>query len=325
MEKTLTMVLPDLMSAAHSASLETLLSRARSQLPLPEQRTMLLLGLFDATSTPEADVSLAAVTWGVDSGELPPRELLRADPVYLVADRDVLRLLHHADLPVTAEEAQALVAALNSHFATDGLHFAAPHPQRWYLTIPKHLMPRTHPPEAALGLGIDAYLPWGDHATLWHRHLNEIQMLLHSHPVNAAREQRGQPVINSVWLWGGGSVPAPAQRSWAQVWSDDPVTLGLAKLSATPRTAQPTDANAWLDAAITPGDHLLVLPHHDEEFATNMEILWFMPLLDALKSARLQQLTLCTTGHRWSIDRTASKRWWVRRRALPALLQANPA
>jgi hypothetical protein len=34
--------------------------------------------------------------------------------------------------------------------------------------------------------------------------MNEIQMLLHDHPVNRAREADGKWPINSVWFWGGG-------------------------------------------------------------------------------------------------------------------------
>lgn len=325
-EITLTILLPDISGVMPRVALETLLSRARSHTVLPVERMTALLSLFGATLPPDADIPVAPVTWNLDHGEPAAGYVLRADPVHLVADRDVLRLLHHENFPVAAAEAQGLVAALNTHFATDGLRFSAPHPQRWYLSIPESLKMRTHAPDAAAGAPLESFLPWGENGALWHRHLNEIQMLLHSHPVNEAREARGQPVINSVWLWGGGVTPTPARNTWAQVWSEEPLALGLAKLSATPRTALPPDAQSWLDAAITPGDHLLVLPHtFTEEFTMHLDTRWFAPLLAALKTARLQQLTLCSAGHRWSIDRTAAKRWWVRRRALSAFIDLAPS
>jgi hypothetical protein len=38
-------------------------------------------------------------------------------------------------------------------------------------------------------------------------------MLLHAHPVNEAREARGQPSVNSFWLSGSGAArPVPAER-----------------------------------------------------------------------------------------------------------------
>ena len=39
--------------------------------------------------------------------------------------------------------------------------------------------------------------------------LNEVQVLLHQHPLNAARQTRGLPPVNSVWFWGAGRLPAP--------------------------------------------------------------------------------------------------------------------
>jgi hypothetical protein len=36
------------------------------------------------------------------------------------------------------------------------------------------------------------------------RLLTEVQMLLHHHPVNLARQEQGLPVINSLWCWAGG-------------------------------------------------------------------------------------------------------------------------
>lgn len=37
--------------------------------------------------------------------------------------------------------------------------------------------------------------------------MNSAQMLLKSHPVNRSREERGDRVANSIWLWGHGRVP----------------------------------------------------------------------------------------------------------------------
>ena len=39
----------------------------------------------------------------------------------------------------------------------------------------------------------------------WRRWLTEMQMLLHEHPANAAREARGRSPVTGVWFWGGGA------------------------------------------------------------------------------------------------------------------------
>jgi len=44
----------------------------------------------------------------------------------------------------------------------------------------------------------------GSDRKAWHTRLNEIQILLHTSPVNAAREARGLVPANSVWFWAAG-------------------------------------------------------------------------------------------------------------------------
>ena len=47
---------------------------------------------------------------------------------------------------------------------------------------------------------LEAFLPHGNDLKRWQKLLTELQMLLHAHPVNAARAQRGARPINSLWL-----------------------------------------------------------------------------------------------------------------------------
>ncbi|MCV2363498.1 hypothetical protein LNV23_08565 [Paucibacter sp. DJ1R-11] len=90
---------------------------------------------------------------------------------------------------------------------------------------------------------------WMPEARLLRRLQNEIQMLLHEHPLNEAREQRGLLPVNSVWISGcgrhdGGALPAALQvderlraplltgdwAAWAEAWvalDAGPVARGL--------------------------------------------------------------------------------------------------
>ncbi|MBI3776008.1 MAG: hypothetical protein HY273_10725 [Gammaproteobacteria bacterium] len=325
--RTLTLVIPVANAAAGDAAmrpqaLELLLTRAQQVTAMPNFET-LLCRLFDVTLRPDADVPIAPVTYGLDHGETPQGYCLRADPVHAAADRDVLRMLDPRTLAIAPPEAQALVATLNAHFAQDGLQFAAPQPQRWYLDLPTDPALRTHPLADAIGASMHDYLPFGTHGKRWQGILNEIQMVLHEHPVNLARGARGELTINSVWFWGGGQTPPVAQKCWAQVWSDDVVALGLAKLSGVPRTGAPESARAWLNAAVTPGEHLLVLPGESRVELAGMDAAWFAPLLAALKKRVLQRLTLhLVSGAGYSVDTAALKRWWIRRRELAQFLSA---
>ena len=45
---------------------------------------------------------------------------------------------------------------------------------------------------------------------------SEAQLVFHAHPVNEAREARGEPVVNSFWLSGCGRAPGGRRRRRAE-------------------------------------------------------------------------------------------------------------
>ena len=121
---------------------------------------------------------------------------LRADPVYLRADRDHLRFFDAHVLGLEHAEAETLAAEIAAIYADLGwqLHVAAP--DRWYLRIDVEPAMRTHPPSEVIGRVVDPFLPQGPDGKRWHALLTEMQMVLHMSPVNAARERAGKlPVL----------------------------------------------------------------------------------------------------------------------------------
>lgn len=227
---------------------------------------------------------------------------LRADPVHLSVMRDRLVLVPVQGL--APAEAQALVDTLNRHFA--GLHeFRFRHPDRWVMrSEPAEL--DTLPAAEMAGRDIDPQLPGGK----WPALLNEIQMALHDHPVNEAR----QLPVNSVWLWGAGELPAKAAGPWRSVTADEPVALGLARLAGISRRAPARSAEDWLDAMPEDGRHLVLL--HAAHAA--LEADWCAPLLAALKSGRIGMLSLHApdAGLSFEIARGDLRRFWRRARAV---------
>lgn len=245
------------------------------------------------------DWPVAAVTLLADGGH-PGRDVwMRADPVFLRADGARLVLAGGAGLRIAADEAAALAGALSRHFRDDGLEFAPYSPRRWYLRLPAAPAIATRSPEEAAGRHVDEWLPAGPDALRWHRVMNEMQMLLHQHPVNEAREERGEPPLNSVWLWGVGAVPNDARASFAGVWSDHPLAAGLARLAGIPCRPPPCSAAEWLGEASPGADVLLVLedlrgggPGAWREALQAMEKTWFATLAEALRSKRLAGLSI---------------------------------
>ena len=155
-------------------------------------------------------------------------------------------------------EANQLAAELVEAYATDGWILKAARPDRWYLKPPAIPQIRTAPLPLVVGHNVHDYLPQGNDGKAWCTILNEIQILLHTASINVDREQRGALPINSLWFWGGGKLPEPQRVSWDRVWTDEPVSLALARLSQTPTGPVPASAEEWLSAA-TGGEHLVVL------------------------------------------------------------------
>ena len=247
---------------------------------------------------------------------------LRADPVHLQLLRDSLALVDGVDL--TMDEAMALAATLNNHFAADGVHFQVPAATRWYLSLATPLRMSTHPMSEAIGRDVDRLLPQGEDAMQWHNWINEAQMLLHEHPVNLAREQRGQLPVNSIWPWGGGVSSQLAATPFHAVWTQDALAQGLAKAAGIEAQALPQSGVAWLQSAPA-ATHLLVLDaSRCLQGLQQLEQHWFAPLLQLLKAGRINSIHLHLGGsgrvRSYTVQRSDCWKFWRRPRPLETYL-----
>jgi len=259
----------------------------------------------------QADVPIAPISAAFDG--LDEGCWLRADPVHLRLQREQLVLLPNPE--VSAEEAAQLCASLNQHFAGQGMTFYAPHPKRWYVRLDRLPDMATVPLSQAAGRNVHGLLPKGAEMLHWHRVFNEIQMLLFAHPLNEAREIRGELPINSVWFWGGGCDDALAsvQRAYDSVHSDDVLAEMLAAAAGIPLTGWPAQ---W-DVSLTPtlsqrefsseGKQLLVwtglrstLQRGDlaawRDALQNFETNYAQPLWQALRAGKIAQLQIDILG-----------------------------
>ncbi|MFN7086286.1 MAG: hypothetical protein ACK4N4_06640 [Burkholderiales bacterium] len=321
------------------AALPTLLARARRQSFAPLGVEAWLCQAFEVEK--QQDWPVAPLTLALDGGDPGAAYWLRADPVHLRLRREQLLLAGGDTLHLSQQEADQLVAALNRHFAADGLQFVAPCAIRWYLRPASAPAITTCALSEVTGTDVNSRLPAGEDALRWHQIWNEIQMLLHDHPLNAAREARGAMPVNSVWLWGGGSRPAVAGRHFSAVWSNETLACALAARADRPAAPLPDDAGHWF-AAIDPSQAenarpLLVLDalsgaaqYGDlqkwrEEIAA-LERNWFAPLLAALRRRHLARVTLVTPGirscERFELTPADLLKIWRRARALSAYCAA---
>jgi hypothetical protein len=317
-----------LLREMHLPALETLLARGR-QTPLPPGgMEAWLCRAFGVEQ--QQDWPVAAFTLLADGGNPGSDFWLRADPVHLQLQHDRMVLVDAGHLEISADEAASLTAALNHHFAQNGLTFLPTRPGCWHLRLDRPARLETHPLEAVIGRNIRNFLPGGPDGKHWHNLLNEIQMLLHSHPVNEKREQRSALPVNSIWPWGGGVLPKVLSAPYAQVWANDALASGLATAAGVSRAGIPATAAEWQRQA-APGLHLIVLdmlrssalPGDFPRWRDNMLRLeddWFGPLRQALSRGQLAGLSLHvfadTPAQTFSVNRADLWKIWRGRKPL---------
>ena len=308
-------------------SLELLLARGRAAEADPLSLEAWLADRFELDAG-----SLAAGAITVQASGSPDRGgiWLRADPVHLRLEQVRLSLIPGTWCGISREEADAYIATLNRHF--DGRYFfVAVRPDQWCLHAGIDAALESASPLELAGRDVDESLPSDAASAQWNALLNEIQMALHEHPVNAEREVHGAPPVNSVWLWGAGRRPESAHGPWQSVTTDDALAAGLAQLAGIRHRGLPESAGEWLDRAPEEGRHLIVLDalraalalagveEHAGRLAA-LEARWFTPLLEALRSHRIGMVTVHVpdSGRSYETIRGDLRRFWRRSRPLAA-------
>lgn len=226
---------------------------------------------------------------------------LRADPVHLSVNRDRVVLLDASQLEITMTQAKALCRSMQDHFVNDGLMFHVTHPERWYIQSGNPITLHTHPPSAASGRNVANFWFDGADRALWQRRLSEMQMLLHAHPVNEAREEAGQLPINGVWFWGAGALPDPLRPIYSHIIAHDPSLAGLASLTQARYTD--TDDFHWNSLPIATSSQILIVlgqlnsaAAYGEwnawsEALAALDQVWFAPALSALENGKINAVT----------------------------------
>lgn len=243
---------------------------------------------------------------------------LHADPVSLVLQRDSFSLME-APVELQHVQAEALAATLNAHFAPDGMQFYVASSRHWYIRLNYRPALQTHALAQVLGRDIQPWLPKGEDGLNWHRWLNEVQMLLHAHPVNTTLEQQGHMPVNSVWVWGGGEY-APGKGLRREVWSADALSRGLAMAHESRHHALPVSAEGWLEAADPALPQLIVLPAFDPEIDQQ----WLAPLMAGLRHGKIATIDMHIAGlahvSGYTLRRRDLLKFWRRSRPLESYL-----
>jgi len=184
-------------------------------------------------------------------------------PVHWHVGTDQVSLGDPEALQLDEAASRTLFEAVRPLFADEGLTFTFGYATRWYVAHESLRNLKTASLDRVVGRNVDAWLGDGAPLRRWRRLQAEVQMLLHAHPLNAAREAAGLLPVNSFWLSGCGvaqpeagemavqvdaSLRAPALAddvaAWSAAWQrlEQGTLLGL-------QVAQQRGAEVWLTLA----------------------------------------------------------------------------
>lgn len=268
-----------------------------------DARTTLLRELFHFAGDAIPAAALRHLCHGDDAAM---GAWLCADPAWVRSEATGARLMAWPLADVSTGEAEALAAALRPLFGDAGAPLSIDTPSTWCLHS-LHGAPRAEfrAPADALGVDLVQCLPEGNDGRAWRRLFNEAQIVLHAHPVNAARTAAGKRPVNALWFWGAGALPASVEAGVQTVASVDDVVRGLAKLGGAVRVEPLPDA---LEAAHRSGAALLDLdiPDHTDD-ATE----WLAHFQRWLRERRFDAIAITfADGERFRVRHAHRLRFW---------------
>ena len=318
--KQLQLIIPDLFppqdissevcAGLHLPALEKLLARGNASTSPADTLESRLCAAFGVHA-------IAPVRAAADGLEAGGHYWLCADPVSLRLTTAQVLLL--PDVMPSSDEAAALCASLNEHFVGMGLHFSAPHPQRWYVQEDTEPQMTTTPLRQVAWGDAKLHTPQGADALRWQRIATEAQMLLHAHPLNQVRAARGELSINSLWFWGGGRA-TPLAPAIDAIGGDCTLVGAFAGAAGMQRVES---LQAMLDGQYEKGLWVCTAPaealqrgdlYSWREAVQRVEQQLAQSLLRALQAGRLQRLTLEVlredVTHRFELTRGAAWKLW---------------
>ena len=282
---------------------------------VPTEPLDALAALFDIEVPAEGRASLRF--YG-QTGDTPAVWMAGADPVYLEPRLDHLFLhaIPPGELPVPAF--RGLFDHLQKTLAQSGEFAFARVGAYGYLRADREFAAASLSAQAIDQLIPNDWMPAGAGANSYRQLLSEIEMALHEHSANLERVAAGRFPVNSLWLWGGGTLPDVARRKdLPPLFSNDPLLIGFWRRAGASMVALPVSVAECV--SITEGGFATMLPV-TEEVVPLIE-----PSLDALRVAlhggRLDEVRLqFSNGLRLTLRRRHRFRYWHSGSDVPELM-----
>jgi hypothetical protein len=236
---------------------------------------------------------------------------LRAQPIHFAAGLDRLTTVPlQGAARMNAAERAALSPTLADHLQSAGIQLHEGADGEWLLHCEELLQVQTVTPAYAAANPRAEILPRGRDARGLRRLMTELQMLLHDHPVNAARERRGLPPLNAIWVHGEGMLSDVTPQTLPEASGDDVYLRGIYRLHD--RAVQPKAADAATLLNRLAGPTVAIIDPPDLH---SLDTQWLVPLGRALFGGAIARLTVLFDEWRIDADRASMFKLW--RRPLP--------
>jgi hypothetical protein len=330
---------PDLVRALEAPALASLLSRPSEQTfrPLEGAARVLPHELWIARALGLAHGAAPGIAASAMRGfGLDPLDgtWFVVNPGHIQIAHSHLMLVDPRQLGLSESDSRALFETARGCCEEAGHSLAYGAADTWFLRADSWDGIRTASPDAAVGMNLTDWMPAGDHSRAFRKLQNEVQVSWYTHPVNAAREARGQAPVNAIWPWGAASVAS----EHAQML----VARAAGKLAPRPAVSTYT-APGWLAALadqrlesldriadrLTEGDDGRLLYcgnvaapaiaadwHGWLHEMGRLEKELFAPLLAAVKQGRIKRLRLVLSHRDALLDTTttpmAQRKFWRR-------------
>ena len=162
---------------------------------------MRYLGLGQQPDWPLAELLWLAETTDTKKLRAENSSLLLAQPVHLSLQRDSFGL--DALITLSSDEYLAFTQLLNNFFVEEGLRFIPSDTQQyWFLQSARVWHFTTFTAQSAMYQNIQQFMPQGLDVQKLRQVMNQVQMLLHEHPINQQRMANGLFEMNSIWFSG---------------------------------------------------------------------------------------------------------------------------
>jgi hypothetical protein len=256
-----------------------------------------------------------------------------ANPIHLIAGLTNLHLDYRGLLRLSAQELTRLAQDFTKTFGEADFRLEALESGPFLLRSARSLNATTTEPARVLAHELEASLPDGPDAPVLKRLGAELEMWLHSHPVNEARVRAGELPVSTLWPWGGGValgrpdatvVHAASSDPSADplAFGSDPYLAGLSHLTGLQlqplpeRLPDPTDWSHTRRAVLVTQITALLQANRGwtmSEALAEVDRCFILPAIEALRAGAVSSVLVIANDIRLQVGRRDRLRFWRRR------------